>query len=591
VRSSDRRKAAKLYLAASKQFAGEQFEEALRGYEQAAALDPGNADYPLAANVARSHAVTALIQAAAKNRMRGEAQAARAALAHALELEPKSVQVKQHLYELGDDALLGQTRPIYERGAGRAGEAVELEPSAEIHSFHLHTEQRQILQQVFKSYGIETTVDESVRGNPARLDIDNVRFETAARIAGMVTDTFYLPLDAHRALVARDTKEKRQQFTRLEYETVYLPGLSKEELADIGNMAKNVFDAPQAVTEPSSGTITLRASRSTLDAFNATMSQLLDGHSQVLLEVHVIQLVHDKTRNTGVQFPQSMSAFNVDAEAQSILNANASTVSEIISSGLASAGDTLTILGILLASGDISSSLFSNGFAVFGGGLTESALAPGKITANFGLNTSDSRELDEFQVRLGDGEDATLKAGMRYPIQTSSYSSLSASASTIAGLTSAGSSSSLSSLLASYGGSASNIPQVQYQDLGLTLKATPRVMRGSEVALKIDMKIDALAGTSINGNPVLSNRAWSGVVTVKPGEAVEVVSELDKTESRAISGVPGLSEIPGLNNMTGKDTEKNYSTLLIIITPHVIRGTQAAGHSPMLRVEHGQPAR
>ena len=88
MRNSDRRKAAKLYLAASKLFVGEQFEEAMHGYEQAAALDPGNADYPLAASVARSHAVTALIQAAAKDRLRGDAGAARAALAHALELEP-----------------------------------------------------------------------------------------------------------------------------------------------------------------------------------------------------------------------------------------------------------------------------------------------------------------------------------------------------------------------------------------------------------------------------------------------------------------------------------------------------------------------
>ncbi len=104
VRNSDRRRAAKLYLAASKLFVAEQFEEAMRGYEQAAALDPGNADYPLAAGVARGHAVTALIQAAAKDRMRGDAAAARAALARALELDPKNIQVNQHLYELGDDA-------------------------------------------------------------------------------------------------------------------------------------------------------------------------------------------------------------------------------------------------------------------------------------------------------------------------------------------------------------------------------------------------------------------------------------------------------------------------------------------------------
>jgi Flp pilus assembly secretin CpaC len=115
-------------------------------------------------------------------------------------------------------------------------------------------------------------------------------------------------------------------------------------------------------------------------------------------------------------------------------------------------------------------------------------------------------------------------------------------------------------------------------------------MRNGEVALTLDLKIDALAGQAINGVPVLNNRTYSGVVTLKEGEGVVVLSDLDKQESRAISGTPGISEIPGLNNLTGKDIEKNYATLLIVITPHVIRGTQAAGHSPMMRVEKSTPA-
>jgi type II secretory pathway component GspD/PulD (secretin) len=110
-------------------------------------------------------------------------------------------------------------------------------------------------------------------------------------------------------------------------------------------------------------------------------------------------------------------------------------------------------------------------------------------------------------------------------------------------------------------------------------------MRGGDVALKLDMKITALAGSTINDNPILNNRSYSGVVTVKQGETVELISELDKSETRAISGVPGLSEIPGLNNTTGKDTQKSYATLLILITPHVVRGTQAAGRSPMMRID------
>lgn len=601
--NSSRRRAAKLYLASSKLFEKGQFEEAMRGYAQAAALDAGNPDYPLAAGVARSHAVTALLQSAALDRTRGRAAEARAALAHALQMEPENPQVREHLNELGDDALLGQMRPLYEQGGKTAGEAVEMEAAAGVHSFHLHTSQRQIIQQVFKAYGIDVTVDNSVRPEPARLDVDDADFAAATRVVEMVTGSFHVPLDAHHALVARDTKENRQQFTPQQLETVYLPGLNATELTDVVNLAKNVFGAPQAVAEPTSGTISIRAPRRTLNAFNATMQELLDGHSQLMLEVRMIQLAHTSTRNTGVQTPSSMGIFNVAAEAQSIFTANQSLIQEIISSGLASANDFMAILGILVASGEVSDSPLSSGFAVFGGSLsgcsssifsckgalTTFGLSPGTTTANLNLNSSNSRQLDQMQLHLGDGEAATLRLGSRYPIQTSSYSSLGgASTTSIAGLTTAGTSSSLSSLLASYSSSVSNIPQVEYQDLGLTLKATPKVMRGGGVALTIDMKLDALAGTSINGNPVLNSRSYSGVVTLKQGETVELMSEMDSSESRAVSGMPGISEIPGMNNLTDKDTQKNYATLLVVITPHVIRGQQAAGRSPMLRVERGE---
>jgi type II secretory pathway component GspD/PulD (secretin) len=303
----------------------------------------------------------------------------------------------------------------------------------------------------------------------------------------------------------------------------------------------------------------------------------------------MIQLAHNTTRNTGVSPPQTVTAFNVYAEEQSILSQNASLVQQIISSGLASPGDTLAILGILLASGQVSSSLFSNGIALFGGGITSSALTPQPVTLNLNLNTSDSRTLDDIQLRLGDGEPGTIKEGERYPIQTSSYSSLSSSAaSSIAGLSSAGTSGNLASLASSLASSVPNIPMVQYEDLGLTLKATPKVMRDDNVAITLDMKLDSLSGSSVNGNPILNNQSYSGVVTLKEGEATVLAAVLSKTQSNAVSGTPGISEIPGLNNVTDKNRQQNYATLLIVITPHVVRGTQAAGHTPMMLVDKGQ---
>lgn len=599
-RGSDLRRAAKLFLEASKLFEKEQFEEALRGYQQAAALDPGNSNYALAAELARSHAVTALIQTAAKERIRGDAAGERAALERALALDPRNIQVTEHLHEMGDDQARGQATPIYAQEAGEIGGPIELDTLAGVHSFHLHTDQKSTIQQVFKAWGLEATVDDSIHFTQVRLDVDNASFDRATQILGLLTNSFYVPLDAHRVLVARDTADNRKQFERLAMETIYLPGLAPAQLTEVGTVAKTVFDMQQAAVDPSSGTITVRAPELTLNAFNATVRDLIDGRNQVLLEVDLIQLAHSSDRNTGIRPPQSMGVFNVAAEAESVLNANQALVQQIISSGLAAPGDWAAILAILLASGQVSNPLLSNGFATFGGSLnnctnglascsgalTTFGLSPGSLGANISLNSSETKELEHLQLRLGDDEDGTVRSGTRYPIQTSSYSSgLGTNLPKIPGLTGAGTSGSLSSLLGQFGSSVPNIPQIQYQDLGLTLKAKPRVMRNNDVALTVDMKIDALSGSSVNGNPILDSRSYQGVVTLKEGEGVVVVSQLDGQQSRAISGVPGLSEIPGLNNITDKDLNKNGSTLLIVMTPHVVRGTQAAGHAPMMRVE------
>lgn len=559
-------------------------------YQRAAKLDPANTDYRLSVEVARSHAVTALIQSAAKARLVGDEGTARADLEHALALDPKSIEATEHLDELGDEALRAQDQPLYEAKGGELEDVVALEPAAGVHSFHLRTDQRNIIEQVFKAYGITTMLDDSVNDVPTRLDVDDAGFDDAMRVLGLVTNSFFVPLDAHRALVAKDTHELRERFTREELETIHLAGLNTadenaNELTEVGNLAKNVFGVQQVATDTGESSLTLRAPPTTLAAFNSTVRVLLDGRNQVLLDVRMIQVAHNATRNTGAQLPQSVTAFNVYAEEQSLLNQNASLVQQIISSGLAAPGDTLAILAILLASGQISSSLFSNGLALFGGGLTASGVELGSITFNLNLNTSDSRELDDVQLRLSDDEAGTIKEGERYPIQTSSYSSLSPNLPNIPGLTGAGSSSGLGSLVGALTSTVPNIPMVQYQDLGLTLKATPKAMRSDTVAITLDMKLDSLSGSSINGNPILNTQSYSGVATLKEGEAAVLAANLSKSQSLSISGTPGLSEIPGLNNITDKNLQSNYATLIIVITPHVVRGTQAAGHTPMMLVD------
>jgi type II secretory pathway component GspD/PulD (secretin) len=584
---SERRRAAKLYLSAAKDYQKGEFEAALRQDEQAASLDPTNGNYRLAADIARSHAVTALVQTAARDRIAGDAAGAHAALAHALEIDPRNNQVAEHLADTAAGAPAAEMISANQRAAESLGELERVEPSPMVQSFHLHENQRQIIQKVFKAYGIDATMDESIRGTALRFDADDANFAEATRALSLATRSFFVPIDPHRVLVAFDTRQNRIEFTRNGEETVYLAGLNATEMTDMGNLAKNVFEVNQSAVNPTAGTLTLRAPASQLHAFNATFDSLMDGRNQVLLDVKLIQLAHINGRNTGVTLPQQVTAFNIYAEEQSILNANAALVQQIISSGLAAPGDTLAILAILLASGAVSSPIFQNGIVVFGGGLTATGLTVSPLTINLNVNSSDSRELDQFQMHLGDGEEGTLKSGTRYPITTSSYSNLGGIGQNIPGLNIPGNSGNLGGILASLTGAGSGtIPMIEYQDLGLTLKATPSVMRSGEVALKIDMKIAALAGTSINDVPVLANRAWSGVVTVGQNQAVAVASEIDQQESRAVSGTPGLSEVPGLNNAIGNtDAQKNYATLVILLTPHVVRSPRHSDHTPMMHMD------
>ena len=61
-----------------------------------------------------------------------------------------------------------------------------------------------------------------------------------------------------------------------------------------------------------------------------------------------------------MQLPQTTSVFNVPSEVNSVISSNSSLVQQIIQSGLASAGDYAAIAAILIASGEVTSSILSS---------------------------------------------------------------------------------------------------------------------------------------------------------------------------------------------------------------------------------------
>ena len=90
--------------------------------------------------------------------------------------------------------------------------------------------------------------------------------------------------------------------------------------------------------------------------------------------------------------------------------------------------------------------------------------------------------------------------------------------------------------------------------------------------MHIDFKIEALAGTALNNIPVLNSRQFVSDITVDNGTTALLVSTLTKSESAAVSGIPGLGELPGFQTAAAdKVAETDSSELVLLITPHVVR--------------------
>jgi hypothetical protein len=116
-------------------------------------------------------------------------------------------------------------------------------------------------------------------------------------------------------------------------------------------------------------------------------------------------------------------------------------------------------------------------------------------------------------------------------------------------------------------------PGAEYEDLGVKIKATPSLHPNDEVTLQLEFEIRALAGSSINGIPIITNRTLSQTVRIKEEVPTVISGLLDNEETRTITGLPGFANLPGgagylfgQRNTTAQDTE-----LLIMITPHKLR--------------------
>src|SRR5262249_17540076 len=181
-------------------------------------------------------------------------------------------------------------------------------------------------------------------------------------------------------------------------------------------------------------------------------------------------------------------------------------------------------------------------------------IPPATATALF--SDSSTKIIQNPQIRAVDGQKASLKIGDRVPVATGSFQP-------------------------GIGGVGINPlvnTQFQYLDVGVNIDITPRIHAGREVTLKVMMDISNVTGQSNIGGisqPIIAQTKIEHEIRMKEGEVNLLGGMLEDSQTKSLSGIPGLSQIPILRYLFGQtNTEHRENEIVFALIPHIIRGQE-----------------
>lgn len=162
-----------------------------------------------------------------------------------------------------------------------------------------------------------------------------------------------------------------------------------------------------------------------------------------------------------------------------------------------------------------------------------------------GMTRNQTTALVSAQMLSLDGQPATIHIGDRYPVVTSQFVGEGAGGP----------------------GSFSPPPSINFEDLGVVLKVTPRVHNAGEVSFQLEAEYKSLTGEAANGIPVIGNRKFATTARMKFGQTAVLAGLVRDTISQSWSGLPIFSLVP-LLRVNSKAREE--TTILLTIRPRLV---------------------
>lgn len=395
-----------------------------------------------------------------------------------------------------------------------------------------NTPLKTILDAISKASGINILYDDRVEQNkPITVDFSKEPLATVLDYLMMQTKNFYKVIDAHTLIIVPDNKQKRDEYQDQVIRTFYL---SNADAKDVFQLVRSIIQARKMAMNQDLNSITIEDTPENVAIAQRIIEDNDKSKGEVAVDVELLEVDENKLRNLGISLstPTGNNTFTIGPQQNVTKDSNGNPT------GIGFGGPVpLNELGRTL----------SHGLMVFP--------VPNLIVQML-LTDTNSKVLAQPQVRVMEGQKASVHIGEKIPIPTSNQ------------------------YLNTTGGASSYTPitSFTYQDIGVKVELEPRVHHNKEVTIKLKADVSSIAGYVSSSSPltpsqpILGTREISTTIRLEDGETSMLAGLIQRNDQRAISGLPGVAEIPLLRRLFSNTQDTHTTTdVVMLLTPHIVR--------------------
>jgi general secretion pathway protein D len=490
------------------------YDRAVLEYSKALRLEPDNRQYRRSLERVRLRASAEHASAARRLVSRGLYKEALDEYRLALDLDPLSGSLADEMRDTEARRQAGVAAAsideIKERARERALPGLVLGPGARepLGLSFRNASLREVYLALGKAGGVNFVFDPQFQDQTITLDLTDVPFEQALSALGSVGHTFHRVLESRIISVVPDTPAKRREYEQQVVKTFFLSNADLKETIDL---LRVVLGARRVAPLAGSNALTISDTPDKVAAAERIVEVVDKLRAEVVVEVEILEVNRTRLKEYGIEITSGVDGG--------------------IQGGIFPQSSTTTI----------------NKNPYTKDNLIVTSL-PGVLYRLLKTDSS-TRLLANPQLRTSEGQTAQARFGDQVPVPVTIFTPL------------------------AQGGVAQQpVTSFEYKSVGVNIDITPRVHHDGDVTLNLKLDISSVGAPGFQDLPTFNSRTVNTVIRLRDGETNILAGLISDTERRNMSGLPGLSSVPGLGRVFSRNhTDVTETDIVMTLTPHVVR--------------------